>query len=49
MKQTIEMTEEQLSELAQMRTELIELFNSKNQISFELVRKLDTLIEELIS
>ena len=46
--QKIEMTEEQLQTLAQVRNQIIELFNSQKIPDFTLVRKIDNLVEDLI-
>ena len=45
--QNIEMTKEQLIELAEIRTALIELYNSKEVPDFTLIRKVDNMVEQL--
>tara|TARA_R110001599_G_scaffold347011_1_gene572892 strand:+ start:27222 stop:27395 length:174 start_codon:yes stop_codon:yes gene_type:complete len=45
--QKIEITQEQLNELAQIRTALIELYNTQETIDFTLVRKVDNLVDNI--
>jgi len=42
------MSEEQLQTLAQIRTELIDLYNSETKPDYTIIRKLDILVEDLI-
>jgi len=46
-KSKMEITQEQLNELAQIRTALVGLYNSNESPDFTLVRKVDALVNKL--
>ena len=44
----MELTAEQLEQLAKIRTELIETYNNNERVNYTTVRDIDNLIEEII-